>query len=104
VSENRLLEASGGRANDEQNKQRKLFLQFTWGHILRFLFQKLLHKYCALPLCVCVCVLLLIPLLLQCFVALHTSQLGPSNGLKIINLYHGESGLLGCDDMLAGTT
>ena len=43
ASENRLFEASGGRANDEQNKQQMLFLQYTWGHNLSFLFQKLCY-------------------------------------------------------------
>ena len=92
MSENRLLEASGVRANDEQNKQQMLLLLCTWGHNPRFLFQKLcytntVHCHCV---CVCVCVLVLIPSLLLCFVAVHTSQPGPSEGLKIINLCRGE--------------
>jgi hypothetical protein len=32
-----LLEASGVRANDEQNKQQMLLLQCTWGHELSVL-------------------------------------------------------------------
>lgn len=54
-SENRLLEASGVRANDEENKQQMLLLQCTWGHNLSFLFQKLCYTNIVHCHSVCVC-------------------------------------------------